>query len=382
MKKHSKSLLSLVTAAAVMAAQMIAAPSAFAESTAAGSAGFNNFKAQDQYVEGQFKDVAAGAWYAGSVKAVYEMGLVKGTSSDAFSPSGSITLAETVALACRLHSIYYTGAADFQQTQPWYKAYVDYAEENQIIVSDGVDFTEKATRRDFAAILAIALPDSAYPAINRITAIPDVSETTSSYGEKIFELYNAGVLTGGDKYGTYGPDKTIERSAAAAIVARIADPSLRKTFMLQAKPFTPVPLNKLSNYKSLKKKMTDAQFKQAYDEAVKLVTPYANMTKEEQLYAVASAVRERFDNGMSYSMSSDHYNDPYGYFILGSASCAGCTRATGLCLNILGIPYEHVNENQYSHQWCRVKVGNQYYICDPYGMYCGPEPSAYKHPYF
>lgn len=59
---------------------------------------------------------------------------------------------------------------------------------------------------------------------------------------------------------------------------------------------------------------------------------------------------------MSYSMSADHYNDPYGYFILGSASCAGCTRATGLCLNILGIPYEHVNENQYSHQWCRVNV--------------------------
>ena len=78
----------------------------------------------------------------------------------------------------------------------------------------------------------------------------------------------------------------------------------------------------------------------------------------------------------------DHYNDPYGYFVLGSASCAGCTRATGLCLNVLGISYEHVNENQYSHQWCRVPVGDTYWICDAYGLYCGPEPAPCQHPYF
>lgn len=87
------------------------------------------------------------------------------------------------------------------------------------------------------------------------------------------------------------------------------------------------------------------------------------------------------DSGMVYSMSSPHYNDPYGYFILHTASCAGCTRATGLCLNILGIPYEHVNENQYSHQWCRVNVNGTYWICDAYGLYCGPEPAPYTHPY-
>lgn len=96
---------------------------------------------------------------------------------------------------------------------------------------------------------------------------------------------------------------------------------------------------------------------------------------------IAVSIRERFEQGMSYSMETEHYNDPYGYFILGSASCAGCTRATGLCLNILGIPYEHVNENQYSHQWCRVKVGDTYWICDAYGLYCGPEPAPYAHPY-
>ena len=83
-----------------------------------------------------------------------------------------------------------------------------------------------------------------------------------------------------------------------------------------------------------------------------------------------------------YSMSAPHYNDPYGYFVAGVSSCAGCARATGLCLNILGIPYEHVNENQYSHQWCRVKMPDgSYWICDAYGLYVGPEPAPYQHPY-
>ena len=115
--------------------------------------------------------------------------------------------------------------------------------------------------------------------------------------------------------------------------------------------------------------------------AAEIVTPYIGSTREEQLYGIASTIRAIFDSGMTYSMSDAHYNDPYGYFILGSASCAGCTRATGLCLNMLGIPYEHVNENQYSHQWCRVEVNGTYWICDAFGLYCGPEPEPYKHPY-
>lgn len=84
--------------------------------------------------------------------------------------------------------------------------------------------------------------------------------------------------------------------------------------------------------------------------------------------------------GMTYSTSAPHYNDPYGYLVLGTASCAGSARTTGLCLNMLGIEYEHVNENQWTHQWCRVNVNGTYWICDPYGMYAGPEPSPYGHP--
>lgn len=143
-----------------------------------------------------------------------------------------------------------------------------------------------------------------------------------------------------------------------------------------------VPLDQLANYKSLKKKMTDEEFQAAYNEALKIVQPLVGLDRETQFSSITSTLRARFDSSMTYSTSSAHYNDAYGYLILGSASCAGSARTTGLCLNMLGYSYEHVNENQWSHQWCRVDLGDGvYWICDPYGLYCGPEPGAYQHPY-
>lgn len=148
-----------------------------------------------------------------------------------------------------------------------------------------------------------------------------------------------------------------------------------------AEVFVPVPMSELANLKSLRKKATDEELQQAYDIAVELVAPYAGLSREEQLEGICKTLRDRFDSSMTYSMESAHYNDPYGYLVLGSASCAGCARTTGLCLNILGISYEHVHENQYCHQWCRVDMGDgTYWICDPYGLYCGEEPAPYTHP--
>ncbi|MBQ7264340.1 MAG: hypothetical protein IJR14_11560 [Synergistaceae bacterium] len=172
--------------------------------------------------------------------------------------------------------------------------------------------------------------------------------------------------------------------ALAVTCPALAVGAARRTPQIQghAKAFAPVPIDKLANYKSLRKKTTKSEFQQAYDVATRVVAPLAGMDRKEQLDGIAKALRRLVDTGrVSYSESAPHYNDPYGYFIVGVSSCAGCTRATGLCLNILGIPYEHVNENKWSHQWCRVKVDGGYWICDPYGLYCGPEPAPYGHPY-
>lgn len=165
-------------------------------------------------------------------------------------------------------------------------------------------------------------------------------------------------------------------------LGKAGDLDLRLTTDQIAAVWSPVPLKELDNYKSLKRKMTDEEFQQAYEEARKIVTPLAFKSRAEQLQGIANALREMVDDGtVAYSTDTPHYNDAYGYLVLHVASCAGCARTTGLCLNMLGIPYEHVNENQWTHQWCRVDVDGTYWICDAYGLYCGPEPAPYQHPY-
>ena len=145
--------------------------------------------------------------------------------------------------------------------------------------------------------------------------------------------------------------------------------------------FKPVPLKKLKRYKYFLKYMSGAQLKKAYKKALKIVLPLGDLSKKEKLIGVTSRLYDLYATGVTYSMTAKHYADPYGFFILKKASCAGCTRATGLCLNILGINYEHVNENQYKHQWARVKVGKKYWVCDSNGMCCSPEPGKRQHPY-
>ena len=202
-------------------------------------------------------------------------------------------------------------------------------------------------------------------------AYPDVAAALGTDSEALLAHYlTYGMAEGRVPFQGAAPGAPVDGVSAAAVSAPAA-------------PATgvPVPVNQLANLSSLKRKQTDAEFNQAYAAAWETVAPLVGLSREDQLMGIAIALRYRFDSGMMYSMSTPHYNDPYGYFVLGTASCAGCARATGLCLNILGIPYEHVNENQNSHQWCRVNIDGTYWICDAYGLYCGPEPAPYMHPY-
>lgn len=354
-------------------------------SVSAMAAGLSNFEKVNAYTPGQFEDVPADSWCADTVQAAYQYGLMNGKSETRFDPSGDLTVAQTIVMAARMHSIYNSGEADFETgTSPWYAPYLAYAMENGILEGDLPAYDVPVQRSQFAVILGAALPDRELKAVNSIEedSIPDVPEGVA-YGAAVYRLYRAGVLTGNDAKGTFAPGSKITRGAAAAIIGRMADPSLRKSLTLKQPPFTPVAVDKLANLKSLKKKCTDAEFQQAYNKAVELVTPVAKSSREEQLRYIKDELRSMLDSGkVAYTTDVPHYNDPYGYFIAGVSSCAGCTRATGICLNVLGIPYEHVNENQWRHQWCRVKMQDgTYWICDAFGLYSGPEPAPYVHPY-
>ena len=62
-----------------------------------------------------FSDVDPAMWYAPYIAAAAPTGLMKGIGTDTFAPMGKVTLAETVTIAARLHSIYHTGSEQFVQ---------------------------------------------------------------------------------------------------------------------------------------------------------------------------------------------------------------------------------------------------------------------------
>ena len=206
--------------------------------TAFASGTLSNFKNVNTYRSGLFSDVPSGAWYADGVRSAYEIGLMQGTGLQKFSPGSTVTLAQTITMAARVHSIYYNGSESFHQSGPaWYSVYVDYAKRNGIIDWDYANYNAAATRAQFATIFAHALPTSALTKINDIAdgAIPDVSASHTN-AKEIYLLYRAGVLTGSDNALTFRPNTTIQRSEAAAIVTRMALASKRKKLTVQTTP--------------------------------------------------------------------------------------------------------------------------------------------------
>lgn len=230
-----KRLLSLILAFALSLSLFSAA---FAAPT---GVGLSNFKKVNTYTEGQFSDVAAKAWYAPNVKSSFELGLVNGTGDGKFTPDGYMKISEAIALAVRIHSTYHTGSADMGKSSPWYQAYVDYAVKNGIIEDGEYEaLTVEATRAQYAKILAASVPESVLNPINDIPvgSIHDLPANTD-YAEAVYRLYNAGVLTGSDDYGTFKANTGIKRSEATALATRIVDPALRREFT--PKTYDPYP---------------------------------------------------------------------------------------------------------------------------------------------
>ncbi len=203
----------------------------------------DNFKKTKSY-QNQFTDVGTSEWYANSVSQAYEYGLVSGNSETSYNPTGNVSIAETIVLACRLNNIYCENNEKFENGEVWYQPYVDYAIKNKIIDKAYTDYNASATRREFAKILSNSLPKDVFEAINNVTVIPDVDDGE----DNIYMLYNAGILAGNDKYGTFNPTSNIQRSEVAAIIVRIADKKQRKEFELEQKPveIESISLNKTS----------------------------------------------------------------------------------------------------------------------------------------
>ena len=200
--------------------------------------------------EGQFADVKDGDWFAPAVISAYEYGLLDGRGGGFFAPAGSVTIAEMLTIAARLHAIYTTGSDEVisaaKAGESWYQPYVDYLNAEDLLDTSFEGFyLLPASRAQMAGIFAFALPSEWYeePNAELVTTayasgdfIADVTLKTP-YRSEILMMYRRGLLSGMDEKGSYYPDRSVSRAEIAALLTRVVEPETRLTLTWSVAPY-------------------------------------------------------------------------------------------------------------------------------------------------
>lgn len=186
------------------------------------STGSSKFALTKTY-DGRFTDVTKSNWFYADVEKSYRLGLMNGKSDATFVPDGTVTLAEAITVAARMHAIYNgTTVPAAKSGEAWFQPYVTYATTKAIITNGQYsDYNALATREQVAVIFVRALPSGWYNAQNLFNTIPDVPASSASFAA-IQRLYNAGVVTGVDDKYNFKPGENIKRSELSAIINRVA----------------------------------------------------------------------------------------------------------------------------------------------------------------
>jgi len=90
-------------------------------------------------------------------------------------------------------------------------------------------------RADFVTDLDVVSEGILEP-INEIEDYPDSGTANQSERTQVLRLYNAGILTGKDDYGTFDAGGTLTRAECAAMLARLVRPGLRLKFQPKTAP--------------------------------------------------------------------------------------------------------------------------------------------------
>lgn len=190
---------------------------------------------------GSFTDIS-GLWCEDAVVTCYESGLLSGKTDRTFAPQEPLTVGQVIVISARLADLLQGGDGDFGDPapgEPWYMPAANFLYTRLNTLDSSTYFplmimlledeiaAESCTRYLFACFLAEVLPEEALTPINHIASLPDIDEPG------ILALYNAGILTGSDQYGTFRGEEDLNRGQAAAMLARVVDPAQRVSFTPQ-----------------------------------------------------------------------------------------------------------------------------------------------------
>ncbi len=180
-----------------------------------------------------FSDVSNSIWYAPSVYALVQKGIISGKSATTFDPQGNLTRAELMKmLASAVKSSgelsAYAEVQSFSDVPvgSWFAPYVNWAAANEITngYSDGTFAPNRAVTRAEAASLVVRFAQktgvSELKAVNEKTTFTDDAKIAGWAKENIYICQQAGIF-GGYPDGDFRGGNNILRSEAAAVLCRL-----------------------------------------------------------------------------------------------------------------------------------------------------------------
>lgn len=146
------------------------------------------------------------------------------------------------------------------------------------------------------------------------------------------------------------PDSSEEETLASNSSSSNTNPSSSGSSSSNTNPSSSEPAPAESSPGTLTAAEKDSQARAVAQSIANSIMAQGYATDLEKVQAAATAVSGYYYQGVHVESGPDYYT-PYGVFIKGESSCAGCTRALGLVLSYMGYSWSHANENQWTHQW-------------------------------
>lgn len=313
-----------------------------------------------------YQDVADSDWHTEAIEYVTTAGLMKGGGNSNFQPNQPLTRAQVITLLYRLagnpKTEYIRKFQDVPQDE-WYTNSVSWAYQQGIV--NGTSETTFApsnnvTREQLAVMINNYIKTTGTELQTAEKALYRVKDcwSVSPYAERgVMMVCQTGLMNPDGQY-NFNPRQAVTRADAAVVFMRLSKALAGEQLTGMLIPGTAIDYSKLS----LSRKEKDTQAL-AVAKQIAAVIPTEGKSDLERVQMAAHIV-SHFSKFCSYTMSGKDYSTAYGVFIKGEYSCAGSTRALGLVLTCMGYQWKHINENQYSHQWCEVYMDGQIGFAD------------------
>ncbi len=173
-----------------------------------------------------FNDVAPGFWAYDDIMETYNDGVMTGTASGVFSPSGKLNMAQFVTVLTR--AFYNNDVVNSTREGAWPNQNYDAAEKHNLfagLTRWGGDI--EVTREVMAQMMYNVMVDKSVVLPNdteiqaTINKIPDIAAVDDNYRTAVAVCYYWELLAGVDAQGTFAPKGVLNRAQTAVIYTRL-----------------------------------------------------------------------------------------------------------------------------------------------------------------